>query len=111
MVRQVTNDGKSVSDASAAFGMSRPTFYQAKEALEQNGVLGLAPKKTGPRNRHKLTPKIMEFINAQIAKDSGIEPAALAKMVRKKFSVSVHQRSISRALAVQKKMSANNPDL
>ena len=102
MVRQVTHDGKSISDASTAFGMSRPTFYQAKDALERDGVLGLAPKKTGPKNRHKLTAEIMVFIEDQLAKDSGIGLTALADMVQKKFSVTIHQRSIDRALAAQK---------
>jgi transposase len=105
MVRQVTHDGKSISDASASFGMSRPTFYQAKEALEREGVLGLAPKKTGPKNRHKLNAEIMAFVEDQLAKDSDIGLAAIADLVQKKFSVSIHQRSIERALAAKKKMS------
>jgi len=109
MVRQVTHDGKSISDASTAFGMSRPTFYQAKDALERDGVLGLAPKKTGPKNRHKLTAEIMVFIEDQLAKDSGIGLTALADMVQKKFSVTIHQRSIDRALAAQKKTSTTTP--
>ena len=107
MVRQVTNDGKSVSESAIAFGMSRPSFYQAKEAIEREGMLGLAPKKSGPKTRHKLTAEIMTFIENNLTKDDSISSAKLVEMVRKKFSVTVHQRSIDRALAIQKKMSSS----
>ncbi len=106
MVRQVTNDGKSVSESAAAFGMSRPSFYQAKESIEREGIMGLAQKKSGPKSRHKLTAEIMAFIEDNLTKDDSISSAELAELVQKKFSVTVHQRSIDRALAVQKKMSS-----
>lgn len=105
MIRQVTYDGKSISDAATAFGMSRPTFYQAKEALEREGILGLAPKKTGPKNRHKLSAEIMAYVEDQLTKDSAIGLATLVDLIQKKFSVSIHQRSIDRALLAQKKTS------
>ena len=109
MVRQVTHEGKSVSESATAFGMSRPTFYQAKAALEQEGILGLAPKRTGPKTRHKLSAEIMVYIDEQLARDSTMTPASLADLVEKKFSVTVHQRSIARVLAVQKKMPTTEP--
>jgi transposase len=103
MVRQVIQDGKSISESSKAFGMSRPTLYQAKAALEREGVLGLAPRKTGPKNRHKLTAEVMTFIEEQVGLDSAIDLAKLAERVEKKFTITVSQRSISRALAAKKK--------
>jgi transposase len=105
MVRQVTNDGKTVSEAATVFGLSRPTFYQAKAALEREGVLGLAPQKTGPKNRHKLTAEIMDFIESRLVKDESIGLGELAEQVHQKFSVKVHQRSIDRALVAKKKIS------
>lgn len=104
MVRQATHEGKSVSESSAAFGMSRPSFYQAKEVIESEGMLGLAPKKTGPKTRHKLTAEIMEFIKESLAADSTLSSTKLVELVKKKFAITVHRRSIDRALAVQKKM-------
>jgi len=104
MLRQVTHEGKSVSDAATAFGMSRPTFYQAKEALEQQGVLGLAPKKTGPKNRHKLNDEVMAFIEAELTNDSALDPQKIVEIVRKKFRLTIHKRSVERALAAQKKI-------
>jgi len=106
MVRQVVHDNKSVSEAAKNFGMSRPALYQAKEAIEREGILGLAPRKSGPKTRHKLNKNIMSFINAKLDKDSAIDAPSLAQLVQKTFSLSIHPRSIKRALAAQKKTTA-----
>ena len=37
MLRQARQDGSTVSDAAAAFGFSRPSFYEAKAAYEAGG--------------------------------------------------------------------------
>jgi transposase len=104
MVRQVASDGKSISEASEAFGVSRPTFYQAKLALELEGIFGLIPRKTGPKNRHKLGPEIMTYIYKQLEQDSKSDSATIAKAVLKKFQITVHPRSIERAVANKKKI-------
>jgi len=41
MLRQARQDGSTVTDAAAAFGFSRPSFYEAKTAYEQAGIPGL----------------------------------------------------------------------
>jgi hypothetical protein len=41
MLRRVQAEGKSVTDASAGFGFSRPSFYQALSAFERDGLAGL----------------------------------------------------------------------
>src|SRR5437870_7425370 len=43
MLRRVQSEGKSVTDAAANFGFSRPSFYQALSAFEQDGLAGLVP--------------------------------------------------------------------
>ena len=103
MVRQVCCEGISVSDAARNFGMSRPTVYLAREAIESKGLLGLAPQKSGPQARHKLNAEVMKFIYDRIDEDKSVNPPMLAKMVKEQFSVSVHPRSIERALAAEKK--------
>src|SRR5215472_4243535 len=55
MLRRVQTDGRSVTDAAAGFGFSRPSFYQALAAFEQDGLAGLVPHKRGPKQAHKLT--------------------------------------------------------
>ena len=43
MVRAVTVDKVPVTAAAAAFGYSRPSYYQAAAALERSGLEGLVP--------------------------------------------------------------------
>ena len=43
MVRKVKAGGAPVTTAAAAFGYSRPSYYEAAAALERSGLEGLAP--------------------------------------------------------------------
>src|SRR5437588_4658141 len=54
MLRKVEVNDAPVSAAAMAFGLSRPSFYQAQTAFEPGGLAGLAPQKRGPRRAHKL---------------------------------------------------------
>ena len=49
MLRRVREDGVPVSHAAASFGVSRPTWYQARRAWEAGGLPGLLPDRPGPR--------------------------------------------------------------
>lgn len=55
MLRRVRVDNQSVSQSASAFGFSRPTYYQAEEDFQRDGLSGLLPEKRGPRQGHKLT--------------------------------------------------------
>lgn len=103
MVRQVEVEKSSVSDSARAFGFSRPSFYQAQSALQREGVDGLLPRKRGPRQGHKLTDEVMEFVVQQHSQDSSLTPEQLADAVKKKFRLKVHPRSIERQLLRKKK--------
>ena len=48
MLRRHHFDGLTVTAAAAAFGVSRPTFYQAQTAFEAGGLPGLVPHASGP---------------------------------------------------------------
>src|ERR1700745_3020918 len=61
MVRRVTVDGAPVTATAAAFGYSRPAYYQAAAALAESGLDGLVPAKPGPRGGHKLTGEILSL--------------------------------------------------
>lgn len=43
MLRRVAVDGWSVTQATHAFGCSRPVFYHARTAFEHEGLQGLIP--------------------------------------------------------------------
>jgi hypothetical protein len=57
MLRRVRIDGWPVSRAAAAFGLSRPSFYQTQRAFERHGLGGLLPRKRGPKAGRKLTAR------------------------------------------------------
>src|SRR6266567_3434312 len=48
MVRKVKADGAPVTAAAAAFGYSRPAYYEAASALERSGLEGLLPARLAP---------------------------------------------------------------
>ena len=104
MLRQVQVDKRTVSRTAKEFGFSRPSFYQAEFAFEQGGLSGLLPQKRGPRNGHKLTPEVMEFVAKQRAVEPSLSFAQLAERVQQHFHVKVHPRSIERQLLREKKL-------
>jgi transposase len=99
MVRRVRAGGAPVTEASAAFGYSRPAYYAAAAALERSGLQGLAPARPGPRGGHKLTRQILAWAEEQLAADRGLRPAQLPDRIEEAFGVRVHPRSVERALA------------
>lgn len=99
MVRRARIDGVPVTQAAAAFGFSRPSFYSAAEALDREGLGGLVPAKPGPRRAHKLTDAVCEHLEALLAGDRSLRPADLVVRVAEEFGLRVHPRSIERALA------------
>jgi transposase len=103
MLRRVEVEGYAVTEACHAFGFSRPVFYRTRAAFEQEGLVGLVPKKRGPRSGHKLTPEVVKGIEEALAEDRSLGAEALVELVEKRYGVRVHPRSIQRALARQKK--------
>ena len=103
MLRRVHIDGWPVSRAAEAFGLSRPSFYNALEAYQGHGLAGLIPDKPGPREAHKLSSEVMVFVQRQLATTPTMDSPALARHIQKEFGVSVHPRSIERALKREKK--------
>ena len=104
MLRQVQVEKRAVSRTAKEFGFSRPSFYQAEFAFEQDGLPGLLPHKRGPRNGHKLTPEVMEFVAKQKTQEPSLSFAQLAELVQHNFHVKVHPRSIERQLLREKKL-------
>lgn len=99
MVRRVRVEGAPVTVASKAFGFSRGVFYAAAAALDAAGPAALVPGKPGPKGPRKLTAAVMEQVDAWIVADPRRKARALAALVAEEFGISVHPRSIERALA------------
>jgi len=98
MLRRVRADELPVARAAGSFGFSRQSFYQAQAAFERDGLGGLLPDKRGPRTAHKLSAQVVVFLQEQRAENSDITAVALAAAARGRFGVSVHPRSVERAL-------------
>lgn len=103
MLRRVEKDGHSISAAAAAFGFSRPSFYQTHFAFEQGGLAGLVPLKRGPKKAHKMTEEIVDFLREERQRDPSLRTAQLADLVKERFQVVVHPRTIERGLARSQK--------
>lgn len=102
MLRRVSVDKLSVTEASDEYGVSRLTFYQAKADFEDAGVAGLVPRKRGPRGPHKLQGEALAFLKEQVAPGEPIRARELTDRLRAKFGLDVHPRTIERALGVKK---------
>jgi transposase len=103
MLRKARVDGAPVSHVAQAFGLSRVSFYNAKEAFETGGLAALVPQKPGPRSAHKLTADVMRVVREKRVENPTLTSLELAELLKAKFRISVHPRSIERALARQKK--------
>lgn len=99
MLRRARAEGSTVSGAAAAFGFSRPSFYESKAAYESDGLPGLLPKRPGPRRAHKLSGAVVERLEEALAAEPSLSSADLAELARAEFDLSVHPRSIERAMA------------
>ena len=102
MLRRVLVENASVTNATDTYGVSRPTFYQAKANFDEAGVAGLVPKKRGPRGAHKLQGEILAFVKEHHVPGAPIRARKLAKAIREKFSAEIHPRTIERALTGKK---------
>jgi len=98
MLRRVSVDKKSVTEASEEYGVSRPTYYQAKGNFETAGIAGLVPSKPGPRNPHKMDADVLAFLQAQLVPGEPVRARALAKQIRRDLNIDVHPRTIERAV-------------
>jgi transposase len=102
MLRHVSVEQASVTSATEQYGVSRPTYYQTKSSFEEAGIAGLVPRKRGPHGPHKMQGEVLQFIQEQVVAGEPIRARQLAKLIRKKFNLDVHPRTIERAVGVKK---------
>lgn len=98
LLRKVELDGSPVSNAAEAFGLSRPSYYQALSAYQEGGLAGLSPRKRGPRGAHKLNAEVLAFLEQLRTEQPAISYQQMAERVREQFGIAVNRRSIERRL-------------
>jgi transposase len=103
MLRRVRIEGRSVTEATRLFGVSRPTFYKIQKDFDRSGLVGLLPVKRGPHGPRKITPEVMRFIEEAASSSRDSDPTRLVGEIARRFSVVVHPRTVTRALARFKK--------
>jgi transposase len=103
MLRRARVEGSPVTEVAQAFGVSRPVFYQAQVLYHRGGLPGLIPHRPGPRHAHKLSDPVVDFLFQQQLRDPAIRPQVLAELLRQQFDLTVHPRSIERALERRRK--------
>ncbi|MBU1947576.1 MAG: helix-turn-helix domain-containing protein [Candidatus Eisenbacteria bacterium] len=102
MLRRVLVENTSVTHAAEEYGVSRPTYYQAKANFGEAGIAGLVPLRRGPHGPHKLNSEVLAFLEGQIVPGQPIRARKLATLVRQEFDLEVHPRTIERALGGKK---------
>lgn len=102
MLRRVSVENASVSAATEEYGVSRPTYYQTKASFDRAGIAGLVPQKRGPRGPHKFRGEALAFVQQQLVAGEPVRARELAKLVRQKFDLNIHPRTIERAVAGKK---------
>ena len=107
MLRRQHVDGQPVTAVAAAFGVSRQAFYAAQVAFTAGGLPGLLPRPRGPQRAHKCTDAILDFARRwQADADAG---DTLVEAVQRRFGVTIHPRSLRRALARREKKRPGRP--
>ncbi|HET8834471.1 MAG TPA: hypothetical protein VFN08_07050 [Gemmatimonadales bacterium] len=98
MVRRVRVEGESVSGAAGRFGFSRPSWYAAAAALDEDGLPGLLHARPGPRRAHKLSEEVVAFVLGELESDPSLRSGELVGRIETRFGLGVHPRSVERAL-------------
>lgn len=102
MLRRVTVERASVTHVTEEYGVSRPTYYQTRASFDASGLGGLVPKKRGPRGPHKLQGEVLAFLEQHLSPDQPIRARTLAKLIQQEFDLTVHPRTIERAVRGKK---------
>jgi transposase len=101
MLRRHKVDGKAITEVADNFGISRQAYYMTGAAFEKEGIAGLLPRPRGPQRAHKCSDEVLDFVQQWHADASA--PETVGGAVQKRFGVSIHPRSLARALARRKK--------
>lgn len=103
MLRGHRVDGRPVTAVAVAFGVSRQAFYKADTVFTAQGIPGLLPRPRGPQRAHKCTDEVLDFVARWRADHPADRAARVAEAVQRQFEVTIHPRSLDRALARREK--------
>jgi len=96
MLRAVSKDEVSVTEAAGDFGFSRKTYYQVSKAFSDGGISALVQKKTGPKGPNKLHGDVARFIDEYSSAHKTKKASEIAESLEVSLGVRVHPRTIER---------------
>lgn len=105
MLRRVMAEEQAVGTTAAAFGYSRVTLHHLRQCFERQGMTGLLPQPRGPLRASKMTEKVLDFVECMLETEPELCTADLPQRLEQEFGLSIHGRSIERALARRRKKS------
>ena len=85
-------------------------FIRPKNAFQRSGLAGLLPAQRGPKDGHKLSAEVLDYVASLREADPKLTTVQCVKAVQEHFGITVHRRSLERALARRKKK-PHQPDL
>jgi transposase len=77
--------------------------------VDAHGLAGLVPARPGPRRAHKLTDEVIDFARQAREDDPTVRSAELAELIAERFGITVHPRSVERALARVREPKSGEP--
>jgi transposase len=107
-LRALKQEGYSIAQAAAEFGLSRPTIYQTQHHFQARGLEGLLPDKPGPKRPHKLTAEVRQHLRDLLAAEPELGAPELARRVRQRFRLTLHPRTIEKASKSEAKRGRQN---
>lgn len=103
MLRRHRAEGMPIRRVATAFGITRPTFYQAQAAFQQAGLAGLLSKPRGPKEGHKLSSEVLNYVATLQESKPGLTTVQCVQAVQDRFGITIHRRSLERARLRSKK--------
>lgn len=99
MLRAHVVESLAVTQAAAAHGYSRASFYLVQEAFGQAGMAGLLGERPGRRGPLKVTPEVVAFLEQRRRARPGASGAELAAELEQALGVRLHRRTVERLFA------------
>ena len=90
----------------AEFGVSVPTCVRIRRSFREGGLQALVPLRRGPRRAHKVSDEILDFIAAYRSEHGPVGARRLVPVIEERFGVSLHPRTINKAIERSKKNTA-----
>ena len=92
-----------LAEAARRFGVSVSTCVRLRRLFRDGGLQALVPGRRGPRGPSKITDEVLEYVVRCRERHGPLGSRRLVPLIKERFGISVHPRSLDRALLRGKK--------